>query len=360
MYSEKARKHADACRFCWMCRHLCPVELATGKETGTPRAKGLMVSMFERGYPMDADAAAMMYECMMCYACVNDCATGFEPPIYIREARTQAVLNGLVPPYVQRVLDNVTETGNIYGAKECKVDLAGIPETGDTLVWLGETARYAVPETAVALLSLLQKAGVAFAVLKDEPASGAMLGDLTGFIEDVRAQAKKAAGAILKTGAKRVVVLDSYDAALFLHEYKDWGISLPEIVTATSFVDGLVKKGKLSPRKASLAVSYHDGSRLARDLNEHQPARDLLASVGCELHEMFLNRRLSKCCGSAVAGQYMPRVRQGAAENRWKDMMRTSAKTLVAACPQSTEALAQTVPEGYTYKDLFVLLNERT
>ena len=360
MYSEKARKHADACRFCWMCRHLCPVELATGKETGTPRAKGLMVSMFERGYPMDADAAAMMYECMMCYACVNDCATGFEPPIYIREARTQAVLNGLVPSYVQRVLDNVNETGNIYGAKECSVDLTGILETGDTLVWLGETARYAVPETANALLSLLQKAGLAFAVLKNEPASGVMLGDLTGFIEDVRTQAKRAAEAIHASGAKRVVVLDSYDAALFLHEYKDWGVALPEIVTATSFVDGLVKAGKLSPRKSSLAVSYHDGSRLARDLNEHQPARDLLAAMGCELNEMFLNRRLSKCCGSAVAGQYMPRVRQGAAENRWKDMMRTSATTLVAACPQSTEALAQTVPEGYTYKDLFVLLNERT
>ena len=23
MFSEKSKKHADACRFCWMCRHLC-------------------------------------------------------------------------------------------------------------------------------------------------------------------------------------------------------------------------------------------------------------------------------------------------------------------------------------------------
>ena len=265
MYSEKARKHSDACRFCWMCRHLCPVELATGKEAGTPRAKGLMVSMFERGYPMDADAATMMYECMMCYACVNDCATGFEPPIYIREARTQAVLSGLMPSHVQKVLDRVYETGNIYGAKENRVDLSGIPETGDTLVWMGETARYAEPETGNALLSLLKKASVSFAVQKNEPASGSMLGDLIGFIEDVRIQAKKAADTINTSGAKRVVVLDSYDAAFFLHEYKDWGFSLPEIVTATAYVDNLVKEGKLSPSKTPLSVSYHDGSRLARD-----------------------------------------------------------------------------------------------
>lgn len=53
MYSEKAKKHADACRFCYMCRHLCPIELVTGKENNTPRAKGLQVSMMERGMKMD-------------------------------------------------------------------------------------------------------------------------------------------------------------------------------------------------------------------------------------------------------------------------------------------------------------------
>ena len=40
MISQIANKHADKCRFCWMCRHLCPVQLQTGKEINTPRAKG--------------------------------------------------------------------------------------------------------------------------------------------------------------------------------------------------------------------------------------------------------------------------------------------------------------------------------
>ena len=68
MYSEKAKKHADACRFCYMCRHLCPVELATGKENNTPRAKGLQVSMMERGMKMDSGSAVTMYECLLCRA----------------------------------------------------------------------------------------------------------------------------------------------------------------------------------------------------------------------------------------------------------------------------------------------------
>lgn len=360
MYSEKARKHADACRFCWMCRHLCPIEACTGMETGTPRAKGLLVSMFERGYHMDENSAQTMYECMMCGACTNDCKTGFEPPIFIREARTQALLNDLVPAAVQRVIDRLSETGNIYGAKESLVNLSGISESSETLIWLGATAKYSVPQVAQALISLLKKAEIDFAILKNEPASGSALGDLVGFIEDVRIQAKKASEAVLSTGAKTLVVLDSYDAALMLHEYKDWGVEMPNIITATAFVDGLVKEGKLKPRKEELLVSYHDGSRLARDLDEHQPARDLLKAMGMTIDEMFRNRRLAKCCGSSVAGQYMPKIRKGAAENRWADIMRREAKILVAACPQSTEAFIPTVPEGYIYKDLFVLLDEHT
>ena len=358
MFSEKAKKNADACRFCWMCRHLCPVQLVTGKETNTPRAKGLQVSMLERGMTMDAECARTMYECLLCGACTNDCATGFDPLVFIREARTQANVLDLVPAEVRKVIDRVLETGNIYGAKEPRVDLSGVPETGDTLVWLGECARYSVPETAEALFAVLRKAGVPFAVLKNEPGSGSSLGDLLGFVEDVRAQAQRAGEAIRRSGAKRLIVLDSYDAALMRHEYKDWGVELPEIVTATACVDQLIREGRLSLKQTHEVITYHDGSRLARDLDEHEPARAILKAMGYEIHEMWQNRRLAKCCGSAVAGQYMPDIRRKVAENRWSDVKRTDAKHLTAACPQSTEALAVTAPEEYRYTDLFVLVKE--
>ena len=84
MFSEKAKKNADACRFCYMCRHLCPVELVTGKENNTPRAKGLQVSMLERGMKMDRGCAVTMYECLLCGACTADCVTGFDPLVFIR------------------------------------------------------------------------------------------------------------------------------------------------------------------------------------------------------------------------------------------------------------------------------------
>ena len=66
MISQLASKHADKCRFCWMCRHLCPVQLQTGKEINTPRAKGLLLSMTARGKEFDSDMAQAMYAfCVM-------------------------------------------------------------------------------------------------------------------------------------------------------------------------------------------------------------------------------------------------------------------------------------------------------
>ena len=57
MFSKDSARQADACRFCWMCRHICPVAGATGSEAWTPRARGLMISMIERGTEFDKDIA---------------------------------------------------------------------------------------------------------------------------------------------------------------------------------------------------------------------------------------------------------------------------------------------------------------
>ncbi len=374
MFSEKARKHADACRFCYMCRHLCPVELVTGKESNTPRAKALLVSMMERGMPMDASCAATMYECLLCGACTADCATGFDPLIFIREARTQAALEGLTPDFAQNVIDRIEASGNPYGARACAVPLEDCPESGETLLWLGSAARHAVPDVAAALISLMRKAGESFAVLREEPPSGSALGDMTGYVEDVRQQALSAAAAIAKSGAKRLVVLDSHDCAFFLHECREWGVSLPETITATRFVADLIAGGRLTPRKQMEIVSYHDAARLARDLQELLPAREILAAMGAEVHEMFLNERFSQhpeasraCgsavrareCGSTLMGQMLPSLAQQLAAARYADLLRTDARILVSADPQAAEALRLCVPEGVQCRDLFVMLNDR-
>lgn len=355
MISQNAQKHAEACRFCWMCRHLCPVGLKTGREINTPRAKGLLLSLAARNTPFDADIAQSMYECMLCDACTNDCATGFEPPLYIREARTQALVEGIAPPAVEATLALLEESGNLYG--EVK-PLYGSQAKAETLLLVGEVAACRAPQLVESYLRLLQKAGVPVMTLAQEPPTGAILGDLMGYTQEVRQQAADCAKAIGGSGAKTLVVLDSGDAALIRQQWPEWGIDAGvQVVTAAAYLWSLAEAGRLQFSPLGRTACYHDDSRAARTLREYEPARALLAAAGVELHEMFQTKALAKCCGSSLANAYMPDITRKTAQGRWEDALRTRAQAMVTSSPQSLEVLSLAVPDTMELWDLYTLLD---
>jgi len=332
------------------------VGLKTGKEINTPRAKALLLSLVERGRKFDADMARAMYECVLCGACTNDCVTGFDPLVYIREARSAAAAMGLLPPGVAAVLENIEKNGSIYGKKKAPIK-AGIPGA-DTLLYIGEVASERAPNMVKAFMSLLEKSGTAFTVFEDEAPAGTFLGDLIGFVEETRVQAKKCAEQINNSSAKTVIILDPWDAAAMIQRYGEWGFPVrAELKTAPSFIEALVKQGKLKPVKGEGLVSYHDSSRLARDLEIHDAPRFLLECMGFTVIEMFKNRQLAKCCGSSLFKAYAPDLALQTAQGRWEDFLRTDAEILVTACPESYELLSQKVPEGRKLADLFELLD---
>ncbi|NMA08934.1 MAG: (Fe-S)-binding protein [Clostridiales bacterium] len=357
MFTDRAYTIAEACRFCWMCRHCCPVGLRTGREINTPRAKGLIVSLLKRGTAYDRDIARAMYECTLCGACSNDCVTGYEPPVYIREARTQALVDELVPPEVMAVIEHVAETGNIYGEeKPCYV---GTSSEADVLVYIGDTAACRTPDLIRSFFSVLSKLDVPFRTLSDEPTSGADLYDLIGDVDEVRTACKKLAERIRKTGVRTVVCLNPNDAAMLARRYEDFSIPLPaKVRTATSFVADLLKESSVSVTPQPLRVTYHDNVRLSRELGETDPARDILAVLGVELHEMFLHGKLAHDCGSAVFHAYAPDLCALTAAGRWEEAARTPARTLVTASPEDYLVLSAQTPEGYEVKDLFAIVDE--
>ena len=357
MISQKALQHAQKCRFCWMCRHLCPVQHQTGKELNTPRAKGLLLSMVSKNAAeFDKDMAEAMYECMLCDACVNDCCTGYQPPLFIREARTEAVACDLAPEAVMKLIENVEESGNIYGVEKPSFAQDGT----DVLVYVGEVAACKVPTMAKALLSLLKKASISAKVLENEPASGFMLADLMGYVEEVTIQAKACADAINATNLPIVIVLDSYDAEIMLQHYAEWDCEISaEVVTASAYVDKLLKDGKITPKAVnSLSAVCHDDDRLARSFHEFEPIRNIATASGFKLSEMFNNKRLAKSCGTALALEYMPEITVKVANGRWQDMLRTDADAMLVANPQAYLCLNQCVPQEKKLFDLFAALDK--
>lgn len=359
MISQLANKHADKCRFCWMCRHLCPVQLQTGKEVNTPRAKGLMLSNVARGKEFDEDMAKVMYECVLCDACQNDCATGYQPPLFIREARTEAVVEGIAPKAVMDLIDTVDKTGTIYGEEKPSY---GNGVASETLLYIGEVAAVKNSNMVNALINLLHKAGITYTILENEPASGVMEADLMGYVEEVRQRAKVCAQAINDSGAKIVIVVDSYDAEIMKQKYPEWGCEIQaEVVSALSYISNLIKTGSLTVvKKQNGTAAYHDDDRSARTFHEFEPGRAILKELGYEYTEMFNKYELAKSCGCSVAKAYMPQIVKQMAAGRWDDFLRTKADVMLVANPESYECLEMAIPEGKKLIDIYEVLDKVT
>ena len=139
--SEKAKAHVDSCRFCWMCHHICPIGNATGHERSTPRARALGISLVNREAIDLSEIMDNIYECAGCGACVHDCVTGWDPVMFAKEVRLQAALDGKLPEYISKLVENCMETGNAYGksamCEKLSAAVAAHKEKTDTLFVLG-------------------------------------------------------------------------------------------------------------------------------------------------------------------------------------------------------------------------------
>ena len=126
----------------------------------------------------------------------------------------------------------------------------------------------------------MKKAGISFTVLKDEPASGALLGELMGVTGEVQALATRAAEAIRATEAKTLVALNPHDASIFTEEYAKWNL-LPgvKVVTATAYLANLAESGAWNFKPTGEKAAFQDPCRLARGLGETEAARVLLKVI---------------------------------------------------------------------------------
>lgn len=361
MFSNDSARQADACRFCWMCRHICPVAGSTGNEAWTPRAKGLMVSMIERGTEYDAQIAQAMYHCTMCEACSNDCVTGFKPTDFIREARTLAIVNGFAPKAVNTEIDNILTKGNIFpvAVSESFLDsIKDLPDNAQTILFVGQSGRTVAADTAAAAISLLKKAGVNFTVLKDEPASGAYLADLMGLTGEVQQLAVKADAAIREHGAKKLIVLNPMDAVMFKENYSKWellgGI---EVVTFTSELSALIASGALKVGTVQMKASVQEPVKLTRGLGEEKPVCDIVAALGIEYVQLFLHGKMSRCIGTVMMDGYDPTVCKSMVATRLSDAGRLGCSTMITASPDDYYLMKKYASDGFEIVDLFELLD---
>lgn len=343
--SDKAKGIVDSCRFCWMCRHLCPVGNATGQERNTARARALAVSLVVRGAEKIDEIVDNIYECTLCGACTNNCVTGWDPKVFVQETKTAAVMEGAIPSYIMALLEKYVAEGNIYGETVCTCLDSLFGREADTLFFPGADAIFCLPEAVRNSAALLESAGVSFTLDREALDSGETLWFLTG--KTAETQAAMQACAAMMNKYKTVVVYDPVDLALMLHEYREWGIEVTaRLVSFNDFLLELVKEGKLTPKKSTTAYTLQDSYAYARELDDCTSGRELIALCG-ENREMLLCGKEANLAGNLIMNAYMPSVMEGVARNRWINARNMDCTTLVTENPAEYVLLRATAPEGY-------------
>ena len=331
--SEKGKQHVDSCRFCWMCHHICPVGNATGQERNTARARALGISLVNREAIELSEIMDNIFECACCGACTKECVTGWDPVMFTKETRLNAAMEDKLPDYINVLVDNCLNVGNAYGITEIDADLkkaiAGHSAKTDILLFLGVDARYKAPTAAINAIKVLEKAGVNFTVLENEPASGAQLEYLISAAGETKEQMVNCAKEL--NNYATVVAFDPQDAKVLKREYKEWDIALnAEVKTFTAFVAGLLKDGSLKAENSGKKVVFQDPFQLSRDLGETEEAREIISAYAV-LEEMLCNRKDTMWAGNVLMAQWIPDVMNRVAEDRMNNAKGVNADTIVTA-----------------------------
>ena len=369
MHIEDQFETIDACRFCFMCRHVCTMGLATGWESDTPRGRALVLFKVLRGHAeYDEDLVQSIYRCCLCGVCQTWCKGDYTPPEAILAARRDIVEMGLEPEAARQIKQNVLTTGNPFGLPPAdrfkNLELAApsaLSNNGQVLFYVGCHTAYHQPEIANALLHILQHCGIDVTLLDDETSTGKPL-TVLGYHNEAKRMAEMLAARIKDSGCRLLVTAcpSSFDA--LTNDYPAMGIDLGgiEVLHASQYLDRLIAQGQLVPSKLlDRAVTVLDSDRLGRFNNIYDEPRRLLQAIpGAELKEMSWTRDLAHSCGEigGVLQHLYPELSLPLANRVLEEAIGTSAQVLATSCPVAKQSLTKTGNKDIEILDIVELV----
>jgi Fe-S oxidoreductase len=238
----------------------------------------------------------------------------------------------------------------------------------DILYWTGCAVSYdpRAQLTARALVKVLHKAGVNFAVLGERENCTGDVARRAGKEDLYLELATTNVETLNEVKPKRIVVTCPHCFHNLGKEYHQFGGHY-EVVHHTQLIEELIAAGKLPlsahPDQMS-NVTFHDPCYLGRHNGVLDAPRTVLGKLSAGVVEMPRHGKNSFCCGAGGA-QFWKEEEHGAqAVNivRYQEAKATGAGTLAVGCPfcmQMFDTAKSSVPDGPVIKDVAELVAER-
>jgi Fe-S oxidoreductase len=349
-----------SCTECGRCQDVCPAY-----NTGKPLSPKLLImnlrdhllSQSEAPIVPNAVIDDVVWDCVTCGACVQECPVGIEHIDHVIDLRRNLVMvESRFPDEAGTMLRDVDRTSNPWGKPQADrmqwAEGLGVrvlqpgERAPDVLFWVGcapafdERARKAAVSTA----KLMQMAGVDFAVLGPREACTGDPARRMGDEYTFQRLAGENVATLNQSGVKKIVTTCPHCFNTIGNEYADFGGTY-EVVHHTQFLADLVNEGKLAPMPSERTITYHDSCYLARHNDVREAPRELVSAVG-QAVEMPRNRERTFCCGAGGARMWMEEKRgRPINQERVREAVATGAETLAVACPFCTVMLDDGVRE---------------
>ncbi len=312
------------------------------------RGDAEQLPLFEHGLLTENE----IWSCTTCRACMEECPAMIEHVDLIVDVRRNlTMIQSEVPSGVKRVLEGIERQGNPWRlpARErtAWADGLDVPtmaekEQVDVLYWVGCAPSYdeRSKRVARAMVQLLQRAGVDFAILGEEETCTGDPARRMGEELLYQQQAQTNIETMKQYRFKRLVTTCAHCFNTHKNEYQQFG-GRPgvdyEVIHHTQLLAELVAQGKLKPTQpVNERVAYHDPCYIGRYNDVYDEPRALLASIpGLELVEApEWNRERAMCCGGGGGNVWMEGWgKEGINVIRLEQIQKAEPSTLAMGCP---------------------------
>lgn len=380
MRIEEYKREIWTCNHCGMCAgtvtdegefyKTCPTYQQLGFEDSSPRGHNIMAFyLLEGSLKYSKEVADSIYNCTTCASCEEICkpmsnmvaqmggtalktllprilsplGAELEPiqSVAIVEAiRADCVDLGLQPEPLKVMAESIEQNYNPYKEPHQNrnkwAEGLDIPQTAETVFFVGCTTAYRRPETAVATAKILKGAGVKFAILPDEWCCGSPL-LRSGNVDLAEKMIKHNVDLLKEKKVKRLV---TSCAEGYMGISKDWpklAGELPfEVLHISQLLAKLISDGKIRFKKPiNSKITYHDPCHLGREMGIYDEPRAVLKSIpGIDLVEMYPTRHAAWCCGAGGGVKISnPELALDIGAAKIPFVKETGATVLASACP---------------------------